>query len=109
MERKLPQRHKVFLYGVLVGLISLFAFWTIIFTTLGGGVKLSVFLGSASLSAVIQIYALRELKKPGFWQRYNWSDLEQEIRNYRWFGIFLFGVFSPLIFSFFGYVVLKNL
>ncbi len=109
MERKLPQRHKVFLFGVLVGLISLFAFWTIIFTTVSGGVKFSVLVGSTALFAVIQAYALRELKKPSFWRRCNWSDFQQEIRNYRWFGIFLFGVFLPFIFSFFGYVVLKNL
>lgn len=108
-ESKLAQHQKVFLCGVLVGLISLFMLWTIIFTTLSSDVKLIIFVACAVLAVAIQVYALRKLKKSDSWNNYNWSDFQQDIRNYRWFGIFLFGAVSPYLLSSFIYVVLKNL
>jgi hypothetical protein len=101
MGNRLPQRHNVFLLGVLVGAISIGMLWTIFFSSLSGEVKLAVFGLCTILGLGIQMYALRELKKPNFWRRYNLASFQQEIRNYRWFGIFVFGVASPYILVFF--------
>ena len=55
------------------------------------------------------MYALERLKKSHLEQRYNLAVFQQEIRNYKWFGIFFFGAASPYILSLFVYVVLKKL
>jgi len=109
MRNILPKRHNIFLLGVLVGAISIGMLWAILFTSLSGGAKLTVFVLCTILGLGIQMYALRELKKPSFWQHYSLASFNQEIRNYKWFGIFAIGVASPYIFSFFIYVALKNL
>lgn len=109
MGNRLPQRHKVFFLGVLVGIISIGVLWVILFTSLSGGVKFAVFGLCTVLGITIQMYALKELKKPSFWRRYNLASFQQEIHNYKWFGVFVFGVFSPYLLSFFVYVALKNL
>jgi hypothetical protein len=83
-------------------------FWTILFTYLSDGVKFFVFGLCTILGIAVQMYALKELKRPNFWQRYNSAALQQEIRNYKWFGIFFLGAASPYI-LFFVHVVLKSL
>jgi hypothetical protein len=95
--------------GVLVGAISMLMLWTILFTSLSGEAKFAVFALCIVIGFATQTYALKELKRPGFWRRYNLVALQQEIRNYRWFGLFAFGVTAPYMLSLFVYVVLKNL
>lgn len=87
----------------------MFMLWTIFFTTLSGGAKLIVFGLFAALYLVIQLCALKKLQNPNFWKRYNVVSFQQEIRNYKWFGVFFFGAALPYILSLFAYVVLKNL
>lgn len=109
MKSKPPQKHKVFLLGVLAGMASMVMLWLIIFTSLNNGAKFLAFILCAVFGFVLQIYALKDLKKPDHNQDYSSADLLQEIRNYKWFGIFLSGAFSPYLLSFFIYIVVKNL
>ncbi|QEY14707.1 hypothetical protein D0C16_01185 [Cellvibrio sp. KY-GH-1] len=105
----MPERRQIFLLGILIGLISMFMLWVILFTTVSGPTKLGVFGLCAFIAFGIQVFALRKLKRPQFWQRYNLAAFHQEVRNYKWFGIFLFGVASPYMLSLIIYVFLKNL
>jgi len=109
MERNFPQKHKVFLLGVVVGLTSMLMLWLIIFTSLSSNTKLAVFVLFSALGLALQMYALKELKKPDDKQSFTSDYWLKTIRNYRWFGIFCSGVISPYMFSLFVYVVLKNL
>jgi len=83
--------------------------WVVFFTTLSGVLKFIIFGIFATLYIAIQMYALERLKKSHLEQRYNLAVFQQEIRNYKWFGIFFFGAASPYILFLFVYVVLKKL
>lgn len=95
--------------GFLVGFLSIFMLWTLFFATLSGVAKLVIFGFFTTLYIAIQMYAFKELKKPNWKQSYNLAAFQQEIRNYKWVGIFFLGVASPYICSLLVYVVLKNL
>ncbi len=105
----MPQRHKIFLLGILAGVISILMLWVILFTSLSSGAKFAVFALCVVISCAIQMYVLKELKRPSFWQRYGLNEFQQEVRNYRWFGLFAFGATFPYMVSLFVYVALKNL
>ena len=61
---------------------------------------LLLFLGS-------QLYIMNSLKNPNLGVDYSSKLFRQEIRNYRWFGVFLFGAISPFILYVLTYVALK--
>lgn len=104
----MPQKYRVFLLGILAGVLSIFMLWLIIFTKLSGNTKLVIFLLLAILGAIVQRYALREIKDPGYKQVSTSIYFLQVVRNYQWFGIFFFGFMSPYMASLIVYVALKN-
>lgn len=87
----------------------MFMLWAILFTTVSGSTKLGIFGVCVFIAFGIQVYALRKLKRPRFWQRYNLAAFHQEVSNYKWYGIFLFGSASPYMVALIVYVFLKNL
>lgn len=97
------------MFGVLFGFISLSMLWTIFFTTLTSGIKLTVFGLGSLIALTLQRYALTEFNNSGFWQAAKWERFNQEVRNYKWFGLFFLGAISPYILALFFYVLFMNL
>lgn len=103
------QKRKVFFIGVLFGVLSTLALWAILLTTISSVIKLILYIVILILFLSSQLYIMNSLKNPNLGVDYSSKLFRQEIRNYRWFGVFLFGATSPFILYVLLYMAFKKM